>query len=321
MASFYGTTHAASNRVIEGVRIGVSRVRPISWPALAIVVAACTSAPAAALPTRPPTAGEPTVAASPSARAAPAPRFWVEAPIAGDPSPILARLAATGAVVDGTTVRLLPPVVSDGPRRVGIQAGHWRTEEAPPEFPSLRTAYGGSIRGVNEVDVTLDVARRVVTLLEGRGIIADLLPATVPPSYIADAFVSLHADGDVTGTASGFKIAHGFYRSPHDELLVQELTEHYGAASGLPWDPNVTGEMTDYYAFAWFRYEHALAPHTPAAIVEMGFISHAQDRALLVDHADVVAGGIAEGILRFLAATPRREIFTGDIVVPTVPGT
>ena len=46
-----------------------------------------------------------------------------------------------------------------------------------------------------------------------------------------------------------------------------------------------------------------------------------RDRTLLVDHADVVAGGIAEGILRFLAATPRRTIFTGDIVVPTVPGT
>jgi len=282
----------------------------------AVIVSACTSvaAPYAARSSASPDPTQPP-------RASPAARFWVEAPISGDPSPLLAHVPATGAIVDGETVRLPAPVVPDGPRRVGIQAGHWRTDEAPDEFPSLRRSYGGSFDGVNEVDVTLDVAQRVVAILEGRGIVAELLPATVPPSYIADAFVSLHADSDVTGTASGFKIAHGFYRSPHDALLVQELTEHYGAASGLPWERNVTSDMTDYYAFAWFRYEHALAPHTPAAIVEMGFISHERDRSLLVDHADVVAGGIAEGILRFLAATPRRAIFDGDIVVPTVPGT
>lgn len=285
-----------------------------------LLLSACTSA-AAPYAARSSTSPEPAAEPTQAPRASPLPRFWVDAPIAGDPSPILAHLPATGAVVDGETVRLSPPLVPDGPRHVGIQAGHWKTADAPSELPRLRTSYGGSIDGVNEVDVTLDVAQRVVAILEGRGVVADLLPATVPPSYVADAFVSLHADADVTGTASGFKMAHGFYRSPQDGALVQQLTEHYGAASGLPWDPHVTSDMTDYYAFAWFRYEHALAPHTPAAIVELGFISHERDRTLLVDHADVVAGGIAEGILRFLAATPRRTIFSGDIVVPTVPGT
>ncbi|HUG56051.1 MAG TPA: hypothetical protein VMJ92_03160, partial [Candidatus Limnocylindrales bacterium] len=81
---------------------------------------------------------------------------------------------------------------------------------------------------------------------------------------------------------------------------------------------NVTDDMTDYYAFAWFRYEHALAPHTAAAILEMGFISHAQDRALLLGEQEVVAGAIADGITRFLAAVPRSALFAEDILVPIV---
>ena len=74
--------------------------------------------------------------------------------------------------------------------------------------------------------------------------------------------------------------------------------------------------MTDYYAFAWFRYEHALAPHTAAAIMELGFISHPEDRSLLVDQPDLVARSVAEGIIRFLDAVPRSELFGEDIIIP-----
>lgn len=245
--------------------------------------------------------------------------FWVEAPIEGDPSPIFGRIPATGVKVEAQNVRLLAPKVAASPRRVGIQAGHWRTAEAPPEFPRLRFSFGGSYDGVNEVDVTLDVARIVTDLLRARGIVADLLPAVIPPSYVADAFVALHADADETATAQGFKIAHGTYRSPYDAQLADLLIQHYGAASGLRWERRVTDDMTDYYAFAWFRYEHALAPHTPAAIVEMGFISHARDRAVLLGDQERLARGIVEGIVRFLDAVPREKLFAEDIVVRTVP--
>lgn len=280
--------------------------------ALAFGTVTCTSEPS-----RPPTAGEPTL--GPTARPTARPTFWIEAPVVGDPTPIRVRAPATGAVLEAEGVRLPPPRVAPGPRRVGIQAGHWRTAEAPAEFPRLRSSVGGSFGDVKEVDVTLDVARIVTDLLRERGIVADLIPATVPPSYIADAFVSIHADADETATARGFKIAHGTYRSPHDEQLVRSLIEHYGAATGLPWDPHVTDDMTDYYAFAWFRYDHALAPHTAAAIVELGFISHPADRELLVERQEVVARGIVEGLLRFLDAVPRSVLFGDDIVVRTVP--
>ncbi|MGH2377956.1 MAG: N-acetylmuramoyl-L-alanine amidase [Candidatus Limnocylindria bacterium] len=247
------------------------------------------------------------------------PVFWVEAPIPGDPSPVHAQVPLTGARVEGDAVRLLRPPIADTPRRVAVQAGHWRTSEAPAEFPNLRFSTGASTFGVSEVDVTLDIAERVASVLRERGYVVDLLPATVPPSYLADVFVSLHADSDMTSTARGFKIAHGFYRSPHDALLVQELTEHYAAGTGMPWNDPVTSDMTDYYAFAWFRYEHALAPHTPAAIIEMGFISHPFDRPVLTDEPDRVARAIAEGVIRFLDAVPRSVLFGEDILVPVVP--
>jgi N-acetylmuramoyl-L-alanine amidase len=242
----------------------------------------------------------------------------VDAPIAGDPSPVLAHAPATGVIVGSDSVRLLPPPITPGPRRVAIQAGHWKVEEAPDEFPHLRTEPGATIAGIEEVTVTLDVAERVANILRAKGVIVDVLPATIPPSYVADAFVALHADDDGAGTATGFKLAHGFYRGPHEGALLDALTKEFAQATALPQNDEITDSMTDYYAFAWYRYQHALAPHTPAVILEMGFLSNDDDRALLTEHPQVVATGIANGVLRFLQANPRASLFADPIVVPTV---
>lgn len=286
---------------------------------MAAVLVSCT-APAAPADPAPRQAGEPVATAGPPlAVPTERPVFWVEAPIPGDPSPVYAQIPRTGVRVEADHVVLLRPAIAETPRRVAIQAGHWRASEAPAEFPNLRFSTGASLFGINEVDVVLDVAHRLVAVLRERGYVVDLLPATVPPSYLADVFVSLHADSDVTSTARGFKIAHGTYRSPHDKLLVEQLIEHYAAGTQLPWVERVTADMIDYYAFAWFRYEHALAPHTAAAIVEMGFISHPFDRPVLLNEPDRVARAIAEGIIRFLDAVPRSVLFGEDIVVPIVP--
>jgi hypothetical protein len=282
-----------------------------------LTLASCSLPPASADPSP---AGEPvSTPRPPIVIPTERPVFWVEAPIPGDPTPVYAQIPRTGVRVEADRVVLLRPPVADTPRRVAVQAGHWRASEAPLEFPNLRFSTGASIFGINEVDVALDVAQRLAVVLRDHGYEVDLLPATVPPSYLADVFVSLHADSDLTSTARGFKIAHGTYRSPHDKLLVQALIDDYYAGTGLPWNERVTADMTDYYAFAWFRYEHALAPHTAAAIVEMGFISHPLDRPMLTDEPDRVARAIAEGIIRFLDAVPRSTLFGEDIVVPIVP--
>ena len=256
---------------------------------------------------------------SPTVATKPAPIFWVDAPIPGDPSPIRARVPTSGAVIVPGGVQLLPPPIVPGPRRVAIQAGHWKTDEAPDEFPNLRFQFGSSVAGIDEVNVNLDIADRVAVILRAKGLIVDVLPATIPPSYVADAFVALHADDDGGfGTATGFKIAHGFYRGPFEDGLVDALTKEYAAATGLPLNDQITDDMTDYYGFAWFRYEHALAPHTPAAILEMGYLSNSDDRALLINEPDVVAQGVANGVLRFLAANSREALFADAFVVPTV---
>lgn len=268
----------------------------------------------------PGTARDATLAGATAAPQTPRPPdFWVEAPIEGDPSPMLAHVPWTGVSLDRMTALLHPPASVPPGRRVGIQVGHLDVQHAPAEFPSLRFQFGGSSGGVNEVDVNLAVARLVANRLTSAGLIVDLLPATIPPGYLADAFVSIHADSIDTDDASGFKIAHGFYRGLYEDELVRSLDSEYERATGMSRNSNISSDMTDYYAFAWYRYEHALAPHTPAAIIEIGYISNADDRGVLLDHQDVVARGIANGILRFLAAVPRSKLYADDIVVPIVP--
>jgi N-acetylmuramoyl-L-alanine amidase len=58
--------------------------------------------------------------------------------------------------------------------------------------------------------------------------------------------------------------------------------------------------MRGYYAFNYRRHEHAVAKTTPAVIVEMGFLTNAADRALMLGRPDRVATGIANGITRYL---------------------
>lgn len=167
-----------------------------------------------------------------------------------------------------------------------------------------------------EGQVNLDVARRVATILRSHGHDVDVLPTTVPASYLADVFLSLHADGSADPGMRGYKAAHGSRRGPYEGRLVQAVTEEYGRATGLPVDPVVSRNMRGYYAFSWSRFKSSVAPHTPAAILEMGFLSNAADRRLLLGDPDGVANGVANGVLRFLEEVPAGAPFAEDIVVP-----
>lgn len=191
---------------------------------------------------------------------------------------------------------------SDGPPRVGLQAGHWRAGELPDELAAFRPSTGASAGGVNEVDVNLDIARRVAARLRQRGVLVDVLPATVLPGYEADAFISLHADGSPDSRVRGYKAATPYRESPESRRLLEALVASYGSATRLPWDPNITRNMRGYYAFANRSREHAIDSSTPAVILEMGFISNPGDRALLTKRPELVARAIADGVLRYLRA-------------------
>jgi N-acetylmuramoyl-L-alanine amidase len=214
-------------------------------------------------------------------------------------------------------VRIVPPKVPDGPRRVGIQAGHWMTENVPPELQKLEDQTGASWEGINEVDINLDIAQLVATLLRSKGLAVDVLPTTIPAGYVADAVVALHADSDGVGENSGFKMAHSTRRSPYEDQLLNDVKDEYAAATGLDYDPtHVTRSMTNYYLFSWNRFRSSTSPFTPSVILEMGYLSNDGDRALMTDQADVVATGIANGILRFLGEVPSTSIFGKDLVLP-----
>lgn len=220
------------------------------------------------------------------------------------------------------TIVLRAPTPPQGPRRVGIQIGHWQTDDVPSELQKLIGANGATWDDVHEVDVNMEIGTRVAALLTKQGVIVDLLPTTVPEGYVADVFLALHADSDGVGELSGFKLAHGPLRGPFEDRLVSDLEEAYAKGTGMDYDATRVGvDMRYYYAFNWGRFLHAASAHTPAAILEMGYLSSDDDRRLLTTAPDRIAAAIASGLLRFLADTPRSQIFAADIVVPLPPPT
>lgn len=207
-----------------------------------------------------------------------------------------------------------PPVVKanyglNNAPRVGLQIGHFETELLPDEQSSLRTSTGGSGGGVREVDLNQDITRRVAALLIAKGVTVDVLPATVPIAYAADAFVAIHADATNSGGPSGYKLARSrFSAIPQtDDALVSTLYQFYGKATGLPTSDAITRNMTGYYAFNSRRRVNAVSRITPSAIIEMGYLTSASDRVVLLGKKDIIAQGIADGIWNFLQNRPTLE--------------
>jgi hypothetical protein len=188
------------------------------------------------------------------------------------------------------------------PPTVGLQVGHWKNSELPEELSELIGNTGASGGGTTEVEINLLIAEAIASILEDNGVVADILPATVPPDYWADAFVAIHADGSTNSSASGFKIA-GPWRdvTGKSNQLVSLLETEYQSATQLPIDPNVTRNMRGYYAFSWWRYDHTIHPMTTAVIVETGFITSPVDRKIIVNNYPLAATALAKGILLYLS--------------------
>ena len=204
-------------------------------------------------------------------------------------------------------VPLPPAPLNDppGPKRVGLQAGHWLVDQVPPELHGLQAgAVGG---GKQEWQVNLDVVQRAAALLEANGIQADVLPATVPEHYQAHAFVAVHADGDTTGQTRGFKVARpGFSSIPDiDDRFVDAINQTYGNETELPRDDeHISLRMRYYYAFNSRRYCHAVSPGVPQAIIEMAYLTNATDRQYLIGNPERLAKALADGIQAFVSITP-----------------
>jgi hypothetical protein len=192
----------------------------------------------------------------------------------------------------------------DGPLRVGLQVGHWKNDELPEELENIKKNGGTSSGGVAEWQVNLKIAQDVKVLLEEKGIVVDLLPATIPPGYWADAFVAIHADGSGDRRVAGFKVASPVWDfSGKAAELQQVIEETYRQLTGFPIDPNVTRNMTSYYAFSWRRFDHSIHPMTPAAILETGFLTNPGEAKTLVKNPMMPAQAIAQALFRFLGTS------------------
>lgn len=183
-----------------------------------------------------------------------------------------------------------------------MQAGHWRAKDLPEEQHAVRDAAGGATAGgVVEWEVNLAIAREAARLLVARGVAVDVLPARVEPGYRADAFVSIHADGNLDERVGGFKSAPSVRdRSGRAGALNEALVAAYAGATGLGTNPTITADMTGYYAFDRRRFRHAIDARTPAVVLETGFLSNGRDRAVIVARPRAAATGIARGVLEFL---------------------
>ena len=188
------------------------------------------------------------------------------------------------------TVQLAEP--TPGVPRIGIVAGHWGSEDPGAVCPD----------GLTEIQINLDLAQEAVRVLRTLGYDTDLLEEFDPrlQGYWADVLVSIHADScdefpDATPPASGFKVASvAESMVPEAEArLVTCLAQSYSARTGMHFHNNsITADMTSYHTF----YE--IDGRTPAAIIEAGFMLN--DRQLLTQQRELLAGGIVDGIVCFI---------------------
>jgi len=196
----------------------------------------------------------------------------------------------------------------EGPVRIALQAGHWKADEAPDELRGLRDN-GARARGKAEWEVNLEIARRAAAMLEARGYLVDVLPAVVPPGYRAHLFISIHADGSGDPRARGFRVAAPRRDATGRATEIARLLERsYGEATGIRRLPDVTRRMTNYYAFNFRRYEHALHPMTIGVILETGFLTSAADWSVIVDDPDRAARGIVDAVTAFDVTPPPQGI-------------
>jgi hypothetical protein len=214
--------------------------------------------------------------------------------------------------------------------RIGIVAGHSGIATYGRTKGQVDPGAVCDADGFTEASVTMNVALKVKSILEGRGFTVDLLEEfdLRLENYKSAALISLHADScqifDDGFNHSGFKNAYPINRMTvrdQDMRLDQCLRDNYHALTKLDYKPSeITPDMTEYHAWK------LISPTTPATILELGNLHY--DRDLLQNRTSEVAVGIVNGLLCYLQPTgqattlpppPTRAVVPSPtpVVVPT----
>jgi N-acetylmuramoyl-L-alanine amidase len=208
--------------------------------------------------------------------------------------PVAALEEAAGVGVEVTPTPTYPPPPPPELNRVGIVAGHAGI------YPPTGLPDPGAVcdDGLTEREINESVAAQVAALLEGHGYEVDVLEEFDArlTGYRARAMVSIHADSctNYGPGATGYKVASFSYSAnpAEDDKLVRCLSERYQETTELPFHPSITFDMTEYHNF------REIDPSTPGAIIELGFMF--ADRQILTEGQDVIALGVARGVLCYL---------------------
>ena len=217
--------------------------------------------------------------------------IWTPASII--PGGVARGIALALSTEVGPLTTTLPPTATPEPRPIiGVVSGHLGND-AGAVCPD----------GLTEVDINLEIANRVQTSLEQAGFQVDLLNEfdTRLTGYRAQALVSIHSDSCdfINDIATGFKVTGSLESQVPQEStrLAACLTDRYGERTEMQYHAgSITFDMTFYHAY------REIAPDTPAAIIEVGFMN--LDREMLVNHPDLVAQGITDGILCYVFQEP-----------------
>lgn len=174
-----------------------------------------------------------------------------------------------------------------GKKAVVIDAGHGGSD------------YGAIRGGINEKDINLDVARRVQSILENKGVSVVMARdkdstvsledrTIVTNSCSPDLFVSIHVNSSVKPEITGVE-THYYHENSFN--LAQTVHECLISC--------VKSKDRGLFKSKFYVINHT---EVPAILVEIGFISNDQERAELVseERKQQTAKAISDGILRYL---------------------
>jgi len=172
-------------------------------------------------------------------------------------------------------------------RSIVIDAGHGGTDCG---------AIGG---GIQEKNITLDIAKRVENILKQKGYNVKMTRiddtyvslqdrVEISEDYKPDVFVSIHVNSSVRPEITG--VETHYY---HQESLELAQTVHSEFASSVE-SPNRGLFKSKFYVI-----NHTTAP---SILIEIGFISNADERAQLIseNRKQATAKSIADGIQKYL---------------------
>lgn len=187
--------------------------------------------------------------------------------------------------------------------KIGLVVGHWDDNNDPGAVCS---------DGLTEFEVNQAIANLVRNYLIAEDLEVDLLKEfdNRLNGYSAITLVSIHADSCefINDQATGFKISAALsnpYPERAERLTACFRNRYYNATGLIFHSGSITPDMSSYHAF------DEINPETTAVIIETGFLN--LDRQILTTQQDIIAKGIADGILCYI----RNENLTSELDNPT----